>query len=224
MGSFPRVSAGCVRADFRSGTDTIRAEQCGPASGRRAVVVLHGCGGFSTFDHQLAVGLPHFGITTLYLDYFASTPPPGARGFCSLWTLDPKLFGPWERVAAAGARVLRKHFAAVGAAGWSLGAGVALAAGEDDHAFRAIAAFSAIAYPQVLSRAATMPATIFLSGGSRDIVHPINARRLYAAANRSHIAAQLFIYPNGTHDWAGKQGQIGLSHAASFLQRYLTIR
>src|SRR3984893_16781204 len=129
-GSFPRVSAGCVRADFRSGTDTIRAEQCGPSSGKRAVVVLHGCGGFSTFDHQLAVGLPHFGITTLYIDYFAPTPPSGGRGFCSLWTLDPTLFRTWERVAAGGARILSINIAAVGAAGWSLGAGVAIAAGE----------------------------------------------------------------------------------------------
>jgi dienelactone hydrolase len=186
--------------------------------------VLHGCGGFSTFDHQLAVGLPRFGITTLYVDYFAPTPLSGARGFCSLWTLDPALFRAWERVAAAGARALGKNFAAVGAAGWSLGAGVAIAAGEDDHAFRAIAAFSAIAYPQVLSRAAAMPSTIFLSGGSGDIVHPINAKRLYAAANRSHIASRLFIYPNGTHNWSGKQGQTGLTHAASFLKRYLATR
>ena len=71
---FPRFPTGCSRHDVRSGAITIRAELC--LAGfipRRAVVVLHGCGGFSTFDHRLVTGLPRFGISTLDLDYFVPT-------------------------------------------------------------------------------------------------------------------------------------------------------
>jgi dienelactone hydrolase len=220
---FPHFPSGsnCARADFPSAGVTVRAERCGPASGRRAVVVLHGCGGFSTFDHQLAADLPRLGISTLYVDYFARTPPPGTRGFCSVWSHPQSLFQTWERVAADGAASLRGHFASVGAVGWSLGAGVAISAGENLHAFKAIAAFSALAHDQVLARAASLPATIFLSGGSRDIVPPQNARLLYSAAHRANVPTQLFIYGNGTHNWPGKQGEVGRTQAARFLLRYL---
>jgi len=77
---FPTFGAGCVRADFQSAGTTVRAERCGPASGPRAVIVLHGCGGFGTFDHTLAADLPRFGIATLDVDLFARTPPPGDKG------------------------------------------------------------------------------------------------------------------------------------------------
>src|SRR5579875_866753 len=83
--AFPRFGAGCTRSDFPSGGVVIRAERCGPASGPRAVVVLHGCGGFDTFDHRLTTELPRDGIATLDVDYFQPTPPPGTRGFCSVW-------------------------------------------------------------------------------------------------------------------------------------------
>jgi dienelactone hydrolase len=64
------IAAGTsIRAElFRATTDS--------AAGR-AIVVLHGCGGFDTFDHRLADTLPREGISTLYVDYFAPTPPPG---------------------------------------------------------------------------------------------------------------------------------------------------
>ena len=219
---FPHFAAGCSRADFRSAGVDIRAERCGASSGRRAVVVLHGCGGFSTFDHRIAVDLPRFGITTLYVDYFARTPPPGTRGFCSLWRDDRQLFNIWEQVAVDGAASLRTRFAHVGAVGWSLGAGVAIAAAEDHpYAFGALAAFSALAYPAVLRHAGSLPPSIFLSGGSRDIVTPANARRLAAAARSAHVRSVLFIYPNGTHSWPGEQGAVGRSRAARFLLRFL---
>jgi dienelactone hydrolase len=210
-----------VRADFRSAGTTVRAERCGPANGTRAAIVLHGCGGFSTFDHQLAADLPRFGISTLYVDYFAPTPPPGPHGFCSEWGHPQGLFQAWDRVAADAAASLRGQFAGVGAVGWSLGAGVAITGGEDLHAFKAIAAFSALAHDQVLARAGSLPPTIFLSGGSRDIVPPQNARLLYSAAHRANVPTQLFIYGNGTHNWPGKQGEVGRTQAARFLLRYL---
>jgi dienelactone hydrolase len=184
--------------------------------------VLHGCGGFSTFDHQLAADLPRFGIATLYVDYFGPTPPPGKRGFCSgpIGTTDP--FPTWQRVAADAARTLRRRgYARVGAVGWSLGAGVALATAEDTHAFDAVAAFSAIASPVTVERTRALPPTIFLDGGRRDIVPPENARTLYAAARAAHIPSAIYIYPNGTHEWSGRQGAVGRSRAATFLLRYL---
>ena len=217
---FPTFGAGCSRADFRSGGETIRAERCGPARGPAAVVVLHGCGGFGTFDHHLVTGLPRYGIATLDVDYFAST-PHGPRGFCSLWRRDPRLFATWERVAADAAASLRRHYPHVGAVGWSLGAGVAVGAAEDLHAFAAVAAFSALAYPAALARAAALPPSIFLSGGSRDIVPPENSRLLDTAARRAHVTASLFVYPDGTHDWPGRQGRVGIARAAAFLRRVL---
>src|SRR5262249_34498877 len=84
---FPRFHLRtCARADFTSAGTRVRAELCRAtrdAKAGRAVVVLHGCGGFSTFDHRLAGALPQKGIATLYIDFFAPTPPPGRHGFCS---------------------------------------------------------------------------------------------------------------------------------------------
>jgi dienelactone hydrolase len=219
-GPFPHV-AGCVRADFRSAGTTVRAERCGPASGARAVVVLHGCGGFDTFDHRIAADLPRYGISTLYVDYFGPTPPSGSKGFCGGdgGGVDP--FPTWERVAADAAASLRPHFAHVGAAGWSLGAGVALTSAEDLHAFDAIASFSGIARPSVLERASRLPPSIFLDGGRRDAVPPQDARALYAAAQRAHVPTALYVYGAGTHNWPGAQGAAGIARAAKFLLRYL---
>ena len=217
---FPHV-AGCVRADFSSGRTTIRAERCGPATGARAVIVLHGCGGFSTFDHRLAAELPRYGISTLYVDYFGPTPPPGTRGFCNVYPRRQDVFPTWEHIAKAAALSLRPHFTHVGAVGWSLGAGVALSAAEDLQPFQAIAAFSAIAYPSALERASELPPSLFLDGGPRDIVPPSNARAWFAAAKRAHITSALYVYGSGTHNWPGAQGTAGIARAAVFLVREL---
>jgi dienelactone hydrolase len=220
---FPTFAAGCVRADFRSGGTTVRAERCGPASGPRAVIVLHGCGGFGTFDHTLAADLPRFGIATLDVDLFARTPPPGDKGFCEgfrgSFGGDP--FPIWEQTAAAAARSLKAHYAHVGAVGWSLGAGVAISTAENLHAFQAVAAFSALADPETLALANRLPPSIFLDGGSHDIVPPDNARALYAAARSAHVPSALFVYGNGSHTWPGAQGIAGRRRAAEFLDRYL---
>lgn len=140
---FPRV-AGCARADF----DGVRAARCGTASGARAVVVLHGCGGFSTFDHRLAEELPRYGISTLYVDYFEPS-------------------------------------------------------------------------PFTLAEIARLPPSIFLDGGSHDIVPAANARALYAAAVAAHVPSALYVYGNGSHGWPGEQGTAGIARAAAFLVRRL---
>src|SRR5438105_3292933 len=81
--AFQHFGSGCSRDDFRSVGGRVRAELCrAPAGATRAVVILHGCGGFSTFDHRLAVELPRYGISTLDVDYFEPTPPSGRKGFC----------------------------------------------------------------------------------------------------------------------------------------------
>lgn len=217
---FPHV-AGCVRADFASGKTTVRAERCGPASGARAVIVLHGCGGFGTFDHRLAAELPRYGISTLYVDYFGPTPPPGRKGYCDVWTRRRDVFPIWERVARAAALSLRPHFAHVGAVGWSLGAGVALSAAEDMRPFDAVASFSGLAYPPALARAGELPPSIFLDGGPHDIVPPSNARAWFAAAKKAKVPAALYVYGTGTHDWPGAQGSAGIARAAAFLLQHL---
>ena len=199
----------------------MRAERCGAASGRRAVVVLYGCGGFDTFDHSLAADLPSFGITTLYIDYFAPTLAVRPGAYCSLWTYSNRLFPKWEATVIRAGEALGRRFASVGVVGWSLGAGLAIASAERSHRFKAVAAFSAIAYQQVLAGANKLPPSIFLTGGPNDIVKPINARRLAAAAERAHVTTQLFDFGNGVHDWPGRQGEIGRTVAARFLSRHL---
>jgi dienelactone hydrolase len=220
--SFPRFGTGCARADFRSSGSTVRAERCGPASGARAVIVLHGCGGFDTFDHRLATSLPRDGITTLDVDYFGPTPPPGKAGFCHGFAGGPDPFPIWERVAADAAASLRPHFAHVGAVGWSLGAGVAVEAAEDRHPFDALAAFSTFAFGPTLDRVRLLPPSIFLDGGTHDIVPPANAKALYAAARRAHVPTALYIYGDGSHGWPGAQGTAGIARAAAFLRRHLS--
>ena len=217
---FPHV-AGCVRADFHSSGTVVRAARCGSASGARAVIVLHGCGGFDTFDHRLATELPRYGISTLYVDYFGPTPPPGNKGFCGGLRSGPDPFPTWQQVAVDAAKSLRSSFAHVGAVGWSLGAGVAIATAVDAQSFDALAAFSSFAFGPVLTSAKRLPPSIFLDGGSHDSVPPENARALYAAAKRAHVPTALFIYGNGTHNWPGAQGQAGIARAAAFLRRYL---
>jgi dienelactone hydrolase len=210
-----------VRADFASRGQKIRAERCGPSSGR-AVVVLHGCGGFGTFDHRLATELPRFGIATLYVDYFAPTPPPAGGSFCSvIWSHPARLFAAWQQVAVDAAGVLNRRYAHVGAAGWSLGGAVAIAAAEEGSPFDAVAAFSAVSYPSTLAGAGALPPTIFLDGGPRDIIPPRKARALYRAARKARVPSALYVYPNGTHDWPGRQGRIGQRLAARFLLKHL---
>jgi len=218
---FPHFGAGCARADFRSGGTTVRAERCGPARGSRAVIVLHGCGGFDTFDHRIAADLPRFGISTLYVDYFGPTPPPGDRGFCGGFRSGPDPFPVWDRVAADAARSLRVRFAHIGAVGWSLGAGVALTTAEDLHPFDAVVSFSGLAFGPELARVGSLPPTMFLSGGAHDIVPPADSRELYAAARRAHVATALYVYRNGTHNWPGTQGATGRRLAAQFLLKHL---
>src|SRR5579884_1161163 len=130
---FPVFGPGCARADFQSAATLVRAERCGAPSGGRAVVVLYGCGGFDTFDHSLATDLPRFGITTLYVDYFAPTPPKRPGAYCSLWTYSARLFAKWEAVVAQAGEILSRRFAHVGVVGWSLGAGLAIASAERSH-------------------------------------------------------------------------------------------
>ena len=218
---FPSFDAGCARDDFASGGQTVRAERCGPSNGPRAVVVLHGCGGFGTFDHQVAARFPRLGIATLYVDYFGPTPLPGPRRFCGAGEAAGEAFPVWERVAVDAAAHLRHRYAHVGVVGWSLGAGVALATAEDTGAFDAVAAFSAGAFGPVLDRARLLPPTIFLSGGSHDVIPVADAVALYRAARAARVPTALYVYPRGTHAWKGRQGVVGRAHAAAFLRRWL---
>jgi dienelactone hydrolase len=220
---FPRFGAGCTRADFSSGGAIVRAERCGPSTGPRAVVVLHGCGGFGTFDHRLAADLPALGLATLYVDYFGPTPaPPGGRGFCGAGGAIGSAFPVWERIARDAAAALRRHYEHVGAAGWSLGAGLALVSAEDTRAFDAVAAFSAGAFGPVLERARSLPPTIFLSGGRHDVIPVADAVALHEAALAARVPTALFVYPDGTHAWSGRQGVVGRARAAAFLRRWLS--
>ena len=225
---FPHFGAGCARDDFSAGGSTVRAELCrSSAAGGRAVVVLHGCGGFSTFDHRLAVELPKDGVSTLDVDYFGLTPPPGTRGFCAGPGRAGDVFGTWVRIVRDAAAKLRAtpgvDRRGVGVVGWSLGGGVALAAAAGAptrQAFDALAGFSTSSFlPASLIR--ELPPTILLSAGSTDAIPLAETLPLYRALRADHIPDELFVYPHGSHDWPRQQGSRGIEHAAAFLRRHL---
>jgi dienelactone hydrolase len=225
---FPHFGAGCARDDLTFGQSRVKAELCRSTStGGRAVVILHGCGGFSTFDHRLATDLPSYGISTLDVDLFGLTPPPGTKGFCDAHGRAGDVFGKWIEVAQGGAAKLRATAGidprGVGVVGWSLGGGVALAAAAGspgERPFDAVAGFSTGSFvdPAFVS---SLPPTILLSGGTTDAIPLADTLPLYDTLRADHIPAQLYVYAHGSHGWPGKQGTLGIRHAADFLHRYL---
>jgi len=222
---FPTFGPGCGRADYVSGGATVRAELC-RASGRpaAAVVVLHGCGGFSTFDHRIVATLPRFRIATFDIDYFQPTPPLGKHGFCNAFGRVSGAFATWVAEVRAAARSLRaRGFRRVGVVGWSLGGGIAVAsaaAPRSTRPFDAVAAFSTGAY-DAASLAGELPPTILLSGGRTDAIPLAETLPLYQALQRARVPTALYVYPRGSHEWPGRQGALGIAHAAAFLCRYL---
>jgi dienelactone hydrolase len=223
-GGFPRFGPGCGRDDFTSAGTRVRAELCRSARGDPVVVVLHGCGGFSTFDHRLVTTLPTDGISTLDVDYFAPTPAPGTRGFCGAGRAIEGAFASWIAVTRDAAASLRSQgFRHVGLVGWSLGGGVGVAAAASAHArtpFAALAGFSTGAFG-AQQLAADLPPTILLSAGRTDAIPLMETLPLYRALRRAHVRSSLYVYPNGSHNWPGRQGALGIAHAAAFLRRYL---
>lgn len=227
--AFPHFRAGCIRADFASNGSPVRAEFCRArdSADGAAVVVLHGCGGFSTFDHRIVTGLPAFGISTFDVDYFEPTPPAGDRGFCGgggrLAGGDP--FPVWVQTARNAAAALRRlpGVRHVGIVGWSLGGGVAVQASAGpagSRPFEALVGFSTGSFGAG-SIAQELPPTMLLSGGATDAIPLQETLPLYRALRQAHVPARLYVYPHGSHDWPGKQGTAGIARAAQFLRRYL---
>ncbi len=220
-----------------SGGDRVRAELCRATKDRqtgRAVVVLHGCGGFSTFDHQLAVGLSQDGVSTYYVDFFGPTPPPGEHGYCNArgagtTTLGEfqNVFERWQQVVVDAGDALRRtpgiDARRVGLVGWSLGGGLAVATaaaadpgrGPAARPFQAVVGFSTGSRPG--KTPISLPPTLLLSGGSTDAI-PLSATlALYRAVRAAGSHVELYVYPHGSHQWPGQQGTNGIRRAALFL-------
>ena len=203
----------------------MRAEFCQAKAGKGtvAVVVLHGCGGFSTFDHRLATTLPDFGIATLDIDYFGLTPPPNRRGFCRGGGNVAAAMPTWIQIVNDAGTMLRKrrHATAVGVAGWSLGGDLALAVTSASppsrRSFAATAGFSADSL--AASHPTWLPPTILLFGGTEK--PPLRQAFVLRHKLRSRLPLALYIYAGGTHDWQGRQGAAGIGAAATFLRKHL---
>jgi dienelactone hydrolase len=227
--AFPRYGAGCSRADFASSGTTVRAELCrARTAGGRAVVVLHGCGGFSTFDHRLVSDLPRYGISTLAVDFFGPTPPPGRKGFCGESGAGGDPFPVWVQVAKDAAAALRGmkgiDRAGVGVVGWSLGGAVAIQAAQGPRGqrpFDAVAGFSTGGFRDGATGTVQLPPTILLSGGTTDAIPLARTLPLYRALRAARIPSALYVYPHGSHNWPRGQGTLGIEHAAAFLLRFL---
>jgi dienelactone hydrolase len=191
-------------------------------------IVLHGCGGFDTFDHRLAVELPAAGVATLYVDYFDPTPPPGRKGWCNGGGKSGsgrELFAVWERevVDAAGhLRTVRGVDASrVALVGWSLGGGVAVAtAVTHKRRFRALVGFST-GFFGASGELAGMPPTLLLSAGAHDAIPLAATRHLYRELQAAVDKVSLYDYGNGVHAWPGAQGSAGIAVAARFLRQVL---
>jgi dienelactone hydrolase len=227
---FPRMPPECVPSNYRSGGVEVRAALCRPPERTPApvAVVLHGCGGFDTFDHRLAVELPTAGIATLYLDYFDATPPPGRKGWCDGGGESGSrrnVFAVWQREvvdAAAHLRAVRGIDASrVALVGWSLGGAVAVAtAVADKRRFRALVGFST-GFFGGSGGFAGMPPTLLLSAGAHDAIPLAATSDLYRAFQAAGDKVSLYDYGNGVHAWPGAQGTAGIRVAERFLRRVL---
>jgi dienelactone hydrolase len=227
---FPRMPSECAPSNFRSGGAEVRAALCRPREVAAApvAIVLHGCGGFDTFDHRLAVELPAAGIATYYIDYFDPTPPPGRKGWCNGGgesRSGQNVFAVWQREvidAAAHLRAVRGIDASrVALVGWSLGGGVAVGTAlADKGRFQALVGFSTGFFggPGDLSG---MPPALLLSGGRHDAIPLAATRDLYQAFEAGGDKVSLYDYGNGVHSWPGAQGTAGIAVAERFLRRVL---
>jgi dienelactone hydrolase len=227
---FPTMPPQCVTSDYRSGGAKVRAALCLPAKGTPApvAIVLHGCGGFDTFDHRLAIDLPTAGIATLYLDYFDPTPPPDGKGWCNGGGgggSGRDVFAVWEREVVAAAAHLRAVHSVdasrVALVGWSLGGGVAVATAlAHKHRFRALVGFSTGFFGPPVDLAG-MPATLLLSAGRHDAIPLAATEDLVRALRAARVNVTLYNYGDGVHSWPGPQGTAGIAVAERFLHRTL---
>lgn len=227
---FPRMPPHCVASDYRSGGARVRAAVCLPAGRTPApvAIVLHGCGGFDTFDHRLAVDLPRAGVATMYIDYFDPTPPPGRKGWCNGGGdggSAQDVFAVWQREvvdAAAHLRTVpRVDASRIALVGWSLGGGVAVATALSDKGlFRALVGFST-GFFGAPGDLAGMPPTLLLSAGRHDAIPLAATEDLYRALRSAGDRASLYDYGDGVHSWPGAQGTAGIAVAERFLDRTL---
>src|SRR5262249_20473801 len=130
----------------------------------------------------------------------------------------------WINETREASTSLRKlGYRRIGVVGWSLGGGVALASAAATRSlrlFQALAGFSTGAFGAA-SLAPELPPTILLSGGRTDAIPLAATLPLFRALQHAHVPAVLYVYPHGSHDWPGRQGALGIAHAAAFLCRYL---
>ena len=153
-------------------------------------------------------------ISTLDVDYFGPTPPPGKKGFCNGFG---NIGDPFFDLGGGGAGTRRPHSARPPASGMSVSSAGRSAAASRSRPQPGRAhpgpsqqcGFSTGSH-RATALAPELPPTILLSGGRTDAIPLAETLPLYRALRAAHVPSELYVYPRGSHNWPGRQRPWGL--------------
>ncbi|MGD9890153.1 MAG: dienelactone hydrolase family protein [Dehalococcoidia bacterium] len=218
----------CTEVTFQNGEGSIPARLCRPTPSAAppdvrypAVLVLHGCGGPPEY-RDLAESIVSAGVVSLYVEYLAATPRP-PDGFCALPEVDLLPIAPtWLAAIGDAVTFLQAQPdvdpTRIGAAVYSLGATLTLAAATDDPRYRALVVYSGLLFGPLYERVDHLPPTLILHGEAGARI-PVAEAYALAGAGRTH---ELVVYPGGPHTWTAVDRADADARAIAFLHRHLS--
>jgi dienelactone hydrolase len=173
-----------------------------------ALVLLHGCSGITSVQHDWGARLNEWGYVTLLVD---SLGPRDVRNVCSTDPDGPASYEDRVQDARAALQYLRKQSFVdserIGVIGWSMGGGVSLLSvtagepappdGPPTARFRAAVAF----YPHCRPIRRYATPLMILIGAQDDWSPARRCRRLAAGRPAGPGRVQLVIYPNAYHSF-----------------------
>jgi dienelactone hydrolase len=164
-------------------------------------------------------------MVSLYVEYLAATPRP-PDGFCALSEVDLLPFAPtWLAVIGDAVTFLQAQPdvdpARTGAAVYSLGATLTLAAATEDPRYRALVVYSGLLFGPLYERVDHLPPTLILHREADARIPVAEAYALndaLAGAARTH---DLVVYPGRPHTWTAVDRADADARAIAFLRRHL---